>query len=199
MAKLVTKCKFLNAQTAKRIDGYAEYIATRERVEKLDDSILYAPATSKQKQFIKKLLKDFPDCKEMLEYEDYKNEATIGNASEFISRAVEENLHGEMDAKTYADYIATRPRAERFGSHGLFTGEGVQVQLKNVSRELNQHKGNVWTFITTLRRLIIKTVGETTAVDSFVGYAETAAIMNNCAVVNSYVNGTFVNYSVLNK
>lgn len=52
----------------------------------------------------------------------------------------------------YADYIATRPRAERIGSHGLFTEEGVQVNLAKVSRELNLHDGNVWTAIISLRR-----------------------------------------------
>lgn len=56
------------------------------------------------------------------------------------------------DSKTYADYIATRPRAERFGSHGLFTNEGEQVQLSKVSRELNEYSGNVYTVILSLRR-----------------------------------------------
>ncbi len=49
-------------------------------------------------------------------------------------------------------WIATRPRAERFGSHGLFTDEGVQVDLKKVSQDLNEYKGNVWTVIISLRR-----------------------------------------------
>lgn len=52
----------------------------------------------------------------------------------------------------YADYIATRPRAERFGSHGLFTDDGVRVKLEDVSRELNEYEGNVWTVIISLRR-----------------------------------------------
>ena len=56
------------------------------------------------------------------------------------------------DTKTYADYIATRPRAERFGSHGLFTDDGVQVQLEKVSEELNQYTGHVYTSILSLRR-----------------------------------------------
>ena len=56
------------------------------------------------------------------------------------------------DSKTYADYIATRPRAERFGSHGLFTDEGMQVQLEKVSQELNEYSGNVYTTILSLRR-----------------------------------------------
>lgn len=77
---------------------------------------------------------------------------TRENASEFISRAIENHADEIMTSKTYADYIATRPRAERIGSHGLFTEEGVQVNLTKVSRELNLHDGNVWTAIISLRR-----------------------------------------------
>ena len=57
-----------------------------------------------------------------------------------------------QDRGGYVKYIATRPRAERFGSHGLFTDSGVQVDLQKVSDDLNQHKGNVWTIIISLRR-----------------------------------------------
>ena len=88
----------------------------------------------------------------MLEYEDYLKEPTLGNASEFISRVLEDNAHKAAGAKTYADYIATRPRAERFGSHGLFTDDGVRVKLEDVSKELNEYEGNVWTVIISLRR-----------------------------------------------
>lgn len=57
-----------------------------------------------------------------------------------------------LAAKTYADYIATRPRAERIGSHGLFTNDGEQVVLSKVSAELNQYNGNIWTAILSLGR-----------------------------------------------
>lgn len=57
-----------------------------------------------------------------------------------------------MQSKTYTDYIATRPRAERFGTHGLFTDDGVAVKLGEVSDELNRYGGNVWTVIISLRR-----------------------------------------------
>lgn len=152
MAKLVTKFKYLKPGENRKVGGYAQYIATREGVEKIDDTVKFAPATVKQKQLIKKLINDFPDSKEMLEYEDYLKEQTVGNASEFITRVLEDNAYEVMNTKTYADYIATRPRAQRFGSHGLFTDDGVQVKLSNVSEELNLHGGNVWTVIVSLRR-----------------------------------------------
>ena len=153
MAKLVTKFKYLKPGARQGRGGYAKYIATRDGVEKIDDSKKFAPVTWNQKQLIKKILRDFPDTKEMLEYEDYQQKQTIESASEFISRAIEDNAASDtMNAKTYADYIATRPRAERFGSHGLFTDDGVQVNLAEVSRELNEYGGNVWTAIISLRR-----------------------------------------------
>lgn len=136
----------------KSVGGYAKYIATREGVEKIDDSQKHAPATVKQEQLIRRILRDFPDAKQNHEYEDYLKEKTVGNASEFITRTLEENMDRVADSKTYADYIATRPRAERFGSHGLFTDEGVQVQLGKVSQELNEYSGNVYTTILSLRR-----------------------------------------------
>ena len=152
MARLITKFKYLKPDERKSVGGYAKYIATREGVDKIDQSFKLSPSSQKQQQLIEKIIKDFPDSKEMLEYEDYLKEPTAGNASEFITRALEDNAYEVMQTKTYADYIATRPRAERFGSHGLFTDEGVPVKLDSVSEELNRHGGNVWTVIISLRR-----------------------------------------------
>lgn len=152
MAKLITKFKYLKPSARQSVGGYAKYIATREGVEKVDDTFKNDPPTEKQKKLIDKILRDFPDSKDMLEYEDYLKEPALGNASEFISRALEDNAHKAAGVKTYADYIATRPRAERFGSHGLFTDDGVRVKLEDVSKELNEYDGNVWTVIISLRR-----------------------------------------------
>lgn len=152
MARLVTKFKYLRPSARQNIGGYARYIATREGVEKIDDTYKLSSVSGKQKQLIAKILKDFPDAKDMHEYEDYLKTPNVGNASEFISRALEDNAASVMDRKTYADYIALRPRAERFGKHGLFTDEGGEVQLNRVSEELNAHEGNVWITILSLRR-----------------------------------------------
>lgn len=152
MAKLITKFKYLKPNRAKSAGGYAKYIATREGVDKIDNSKRHAPLTVSQNDLIKRILHDFPDAKEMLEYEDYLQTPTFGNASEFIIRAIEDNAYNLQNNKTYADYIATRPRTEHFGSHGLFTDDGVHVNLSKVSEELNLHGGNVWTAIISLRR-----------------------------------------------
>lgn len=152
MARLVTKFKYLKPNRKVSAGGYAKYIATREGVEKIDDTKKFAPATEKQKNLIEKILKDFPDSKDMFEYADYLEKQNQGSASDFISRVMEDYAYEISGRKAYADYIATRPRAERFGSHGLFTDDGVQVQLSKVAEELNNHKGNIWTAIISIRR-----------------------------------------------
>lgn len=152
MAKLVTKFKYLKPNRKVSTGGYAKYIATREGVEKIDDTQKFAPATAKQKNLIEKILKDFPDSKDMFEYADYIEKQNAGSASDFISRVMEDYAYEISGRKAYADYIATRPRAERFGSHGLFTDDGVQVQLSKVTEELDRHKGNIWTAIISIRR-----------------------------------------------
>ena len=152
MAKLVTKFHYYKPNGRQKIGGYLKYIATREGVEKCDDSKRFAPVTSNQKNLITRLLRDYPDSAEMLEYEDYLKSQTVESASEFISRAIEDNAQSAMGKKTYADYIATRPGVEKHGNHGLFTDSGAEIVLSRVSEELNQHKGNVWTMIISLRR-----------------------------------------------
>ena len=152
MAKLVTKFKYLKPNRKVSAGGYAKYIATREGVEKIDDTKKFAPVTAKQKNLIEKILKDFPDSKDMFEYADYLEKQNQGSASDFISRVMEDYAYEISGRKAYADYIATRPRAERFGSHGLFTDDGVQVQLSKVTEELDKHKGNIWTAIISIRR-----------------------------------------------
>lgn len=152
MARLVTKFKYLKPNERISRGDYAKYIATREGVDKIDDSFKLNPVTVKQENLIQKILQDFPDSKNSLEYEDYLKNKTVGTASEFITRAIEENTASMMNSKTYADYIATRPRAERVGSHGLFTDDGVEVNLNEISKNLNHYSGNVWTVIISLRR-----------------------------------------------
>lgn len=72
-----------------------------------------------------------------------KHGANAGKYAKYIAtRAGVEKIQS-----TYADYIATRPR-----SYGLFSGEGVDLTLAHVSRALNEHPGNIWTCIISLRR-----------------------------------------------
>ena len=59
----------------------------------------------------------------------------------------------------YMEYMATRPRAEHLGRHGLFTVAGEPVVLSQVAKELDNHRGPVWTLILSLRREDVQRLG----------------------------------------
>ena len=145
MPKLVQKCSYIKPGKAA---GYMKYIATRERVEKLTGT---APATEKQQALVQNLLRDFPDTKELHEYEDYRVSPTAANASAFITMALDMNAEKMQTRDGYMQYIATRPRVELHGEHGLF-GSAASVSLDAALGELAAHEGNVWTLIYSLRR-----------------------------------------------
>ena len=145
MPKLVQKSGYIKAGKA---GGYMNYIATRENVEKLDGN---GPVTENQQQLIRNLVRDFPDTKDTHEYEDYESAPTFGNASALITMALERNVDETQGRKQYLKYMATRPRAERLGEHGLF-GSAPPVSLDAALKELEEYNGNVYTFIYSLRR-----------------------------------------------
>lgn len=148
MARLIVKSPYIKCNGSQSATGYMKYIATRERVEILPDD---RPPTRKQEQLITKLSKDFPGVKELLEYGDYTQHPTKANASALITLALEENWSKVSSMDGYAKYIATRPRAQRLGDHGLF-GDEDGVDLDGAMAELEHYTGNVWTHIISLRR-----------------------------------------------
>lgn len=151
MAKLIVKSPYIKCTgsgDAVGAGGYLRYIGTREHVQKLTDD---RPPTRKQEQLVAKLLKDFPSVKELDEYNDYSKQKTKANASAFITMALEENWQAVSQMDGYMNYIATRPRVERLGSHGLF-GDEDSIDLKEAMAELNSYTGNVWTHIISLHR-----------------------------------------------
>ena len=152
MAKLILKVNYYKPGRAKSMGGYAKYVATRDNVEKLEDKTVTFKSTESQEELIEKLIKDFPQSVHSIEYLTYKDNSTRANASEYITSTLEDNLPHIVDSPTYADYIATRPRAERIGSHGLFSSGDEPIVLSKVSEELNNHQGNVWVFIASLKR-----------------------------------------------
>ena len=147
MARLIVKSPYIQCGK-QNAGGYLHYIATRERVEIIPDD---RPPTRKQEQLITKLTKDFPDVKELLEYEDYVQKPTKANASSLITLALEEHWKQVQQTDGYMKYIATRPRAERLGDHGLF-GDTDHVDLSAAMSELEHYSGNVWTHILSLHR-----------------------------------------------
>lgn len=146
MARLILKSPYIKSTGG--ASGYLRYIATRERVELIPDD---RPPTRKQEQLVAKLVKDFPDSKTLYEYEDYLTKPTKVNASAFITLALEANWDSIHELEQYMKYIATRPRAEHIGTHGLFS-DGDSVSLEKAVEELENYTGNVWTHIISLKR-----------------------------------------------
>ena len=148
MAGLIVKSPYIKGGGNGDAGGYLKYIGTRERVEILPDG---RPPTRKQEQLIAKLTKDFSDVKELSEYADYTERPTKANASALITMALEEHWEDVRASDGYARYIATRPRAERLGSHGLF-GDEDAVDLDAAMAEVSAYQGNIWTHIISLKR-----------------------------------------------
>ena len=144
MAGLIVKSPYIKGGGG----GYLRYIATRERVEILPDG---RPPTRKQEQLITKLVKDFSNVKTLPEYADYTECPTKANASALVTMAMEGHWDEVRTSDGYARYIATRPRAERLGSHGLFGDEDV-VDLNAAMAEVSAYQGNIWTHIISLKR-----------------------------------------------
>ena len=155
MPRVIFKCPHVKGGTAKaaaHLGNAVGYIATHEGVQRIDSGKMDLPATEKQVNMVEKLVREFPQSCDLEEYADYQDSPTRGNASEFITRAVEDNLDQIAKMENYVDYIAKRPRAQRFGTHGLFTNGDKALPLSKVQDEVAHHPGTVWMPIISLRR-----------------------------------------------
>lgn len=155
MPRLIFKCPYIKGGTSaacSHLENYVQYMATRSGVDRIDPGRNGWPATINQKEMIEQILRDFPLSRGMFEYEDYRATPTRSNASEFITRALEDNYDRIAKMDNYLNYIATRPRAQRIGSHGLFTGEEDSLVLAQIAEAVSTHPGNVWLPIISLRR-----------------------------------------------
>lgn len=151
MPRIIFKCGYIK-NAAEHAENLVLYVATREGVEKIPQNRRDQPATQKQILLIGDILTQFPDSGRLFEYEDYQNNPTLENASEFITAALDQNLGQLSHQEVYVNYIATRPRAERLGTHGLFSDENSPLVLSQVAEEVARHPGNIWTPIISLRR-----------------------------------------------
>ena len=155
MPRLIFKCPYIQGgskKAAAHLSNYVRYMATREGAQRLPEQTAQLPATEKQRQMVERLLRDFPLSRGTFEYEDYAAAPTRGNASDFITRALEDNYDRAAKKENYVQYIAGRPRAQRRGSHALFNGSDETLTLSRVAEEIAHHPGNVWLPIISLRR-----------------------------------------------
>ena len=155
MPRLIFKCPYIKGgspRAASRLGNYVRYMATREGAQRVPQDTGKLPATQKQQELVERLLQDFPLSRGLFEYEDYAAAPTRANASEFITRALEDNYNQVAKKENYVSYIASRPRAQRTGAHALFTDSDDPLVLSQVADAVARHPGNVWLPILSLRR-----------------------------------------------
>ena len=154
MSQIIVTSRYLKSGTETKRKNYTRYIATRETVEIREQNIINreAPATEKQQELLFNLLEDFPEAKKYLEYEDFKNNSTVENASELISAIIERNADVIGNRQNFVGYMAMRPGVEKHGSHGLFNDKDEPIILNQAADEIANHPGNVWSHVVSLRR-----------------------------------------------
>lgn len=153
MARIVLISPYLKGgQNAAKLAQRTRYVATRPGVELLVDERSTLPATKKQQDFITRLLKSFPSCWELIEYEEYLDHPTQGSASAFIQQVQEDYMEALEQKENFIDYISHRPGVQKDGEHGLWDANGKVKNLAQAVREVAEHPGNVWTPVVALRR-----------------------------------------------
>ena len=153
MARIVLISPYLKGgQNAAKLAQRTRYVATRPGVELLADERSTLPATKKQRDFITRLLKSFPSCWELIEYEEYLDHPTQGSASAFIQQVQEDYMEALEQKENFIDYISHRPGVQKDGEHGLWDAHGKVQNLARAVREVAEHSGNVWTPVVALRR-----------------------------------------------
>ena len=153
MARIVLISPYLKGgQNAAKLAQRTRYVATRPGVELLADERSTLPVTKKQREFIARLLKSFPSCWELIEYEEYLDHPTQGSASAFIQQVQEDYMEALEQKENFIDYISHRPGVQKDGEHGLWDANGKVQNLAQAVREVAEHTGNVWTPVVALRR-----------------------------------------------
>lgn len=140
MAKIILTSRYFRNPKRSNVGKLVKYMGTRESVEKLPNGIDNSPATQKQQNLVKSIVKNYPDSKKYLEYKDYESKPTKSNASEFIDTFIERNADRAEKLKTLVSYIAERPSVEKLGKHGLFSQTDDKINLDKVADEVSNHK-----------------------------------------------------------
>ena len=127
MPRVIFKCPYIrggSGNAAAHLDHYTHYIATREGAERITSGKDDLPVTKKQTKLVAQILRDFPLSRGMFEYEDYLASPTRGNATEFITRALEDNLMRGAPAQ-----------AQRSGLRGERRSSGMDELSASVGSE----------------------------------------------------------------
>ncbi|MDE5772719.1 MAG: relaxase MobL, partial [Ruminococcus sp.] len=158
MPKIIVTSRYLKSGS-KQKSNYVKYIATREGSVAVKSNNANSPVTSKQQALLASLIKDFPKSKESFAYSNYTANPTQQKASVLISEILEHNADRIATRENYVGYLAKRPGAVKFGTHGLFSQENTPIDLNTVMKEVGSHTGNVWTHEVSLRRTDAQRMG----------------------------------------
>lgn len=152
MPKIIFTSRYIRNPKSSNAGKLLKYMGTRESVEKVAVGVDRSPSTVRQQRLIKNILEAFPETKDYLEYEDYMQESSKTNASEFIDAVMERNIDRIGSIKNLVKYYAERPGVEKFSSHGLFSQSDDKLDLDKVTEQISNHKGIIWTHVISLRR-----------------------------------------------
>ena len=152
MAKIIVSSRYVRNTPRSNAANLVRYMGTREGVEKVPVGVEDGPATVRQQRLINDLIKTDADAKNTFEYQDYENNPTKQNATEFIDAFIERNADRVEEIDKLVTYMAERPGVEKLGPHGLFNQYDDKIDLDSVAEEVGQHQGVVWTHVVSLHR-----------------------------------------------
>lgn len=162
MARLIFISPYMKGgRDAARLAHRTRYFATREGVQLLKDDNAHLPVTKKQQQYIRRLLRSFPEARELPEHEDYANTPNRQTAFALIAQIHEDFIEPMDGRENYLDYVANRPGVKALGEHGLWDANGKVPSLENAVAEVARHTGNVWTPVISLSRENAERLGYT--------------------------------------
>ena len=144
-----------------RLAHRTRYFATREGVQLLKDDNAHLPTTKKQQQYIRRLLRSFPEARDLPEHEGYVSSPNRQTAFELIAQIHEDFIEPVDSRENYLDYVANRPGVKSMGEHGLWDANGKIPSLENAVAEVARHTGNVWTPVISLSRENAERLGYT--------------------------------------
>ena len=152
MAKIIVTSRVTKNSPKGNAGNLVKYMARREGVEKLPVNEANARATVRQQRLINQILRADPEAKKYFEYQDYLDEPTKKNATEFLDAYIERNADRVNDLQKLVEYMAERPGVEKLGSHGLFSMTDDPIDLEKVAAEVADHPGYIWTHVISLHR-----------------------------------------------
>ena len=154
MARFILKWRYYKpgAKSKSHRENDLKYIATREGVEKCDESWKLENPTREQERAITKLTASFPSSLQSQAYQDYCQTPNRYTASQLIEKICSDNKEAISEMENYVQYIGLRPRVEKQGTHGLFSQEDEPINIFDVAKEVSEHQGIVWRPILSLTR-----------------------------------------------